>query len=1062
MEVTLLDVQGLPPGCLVSVRSGTTRRQALADPDKLRLFFPAGLEANPSLKVDLLAPLGSSEIQFQPGANAYPIQLPINGAIGSVTLAIREIEKPVPKMDLNAIASMEYTKDDKGRPSTPGTASRRHRLALAARTYLDDHQLLMFVQSMLQGLIRDRPDDPWDYINDMSLLSKKLGVPEPYKPGSTPRAPPTQGEAVPFFLKLVASNGVDSWAECVGPSRPVLDDDGKLTGPWLEVMRAAVTFEHTEMDWASRDEFANAGPGEMVVDYLQVCGYEEFKDALESAEGEMLAQLEAVGLAACSGSDLHEASPVQTRPTSANPTLASCVELNPTLVSCVELEEQPRPYNLKPSVGTWIGTLPIVATPEELAEMCKKTWSGLLEGSKDGRLDAIIAESFPPKEAVASVLPAPVLPMIRPPSPDLRAKAVASLQRAKQDGTLADLAAQIKGMEQLRKDTKDELAKVQAQMATQQGQLANLEQQKANAVEEEEYDEAKRLKAEITTLKEEVAAFEQNLQKALQEAQAANAANAATAAFDLEDLRCRARGVLLKATKNGSLAIELGGKQRSPASTVLSAELNAKRGDMKKLLAQAASDGTFGMALGDMRATPVCSVYPLPWNLEATPEADCCVPLSLVLLNVDFGLLSLDKALLYAVTMALKECIAREAGDGILLGQVQLELTSGSLVVAAILNLANKAEADSVRSKLLSSMTLSESLLTCVMSVPGIDSVISAPIAVDALNISKSEEEKEPWAEDAFFEPQDEENEMRRTAEKFLQHVGQDAKFCEAFTEVADAAGFAFELKRKSAELSKPGTAESTSLDNLRTQARAKLEEVVLGGGDIDMDILRMQARMKLVEASGDGSFMMALEEASEQASRCGTADVDLEALRKEARGKLLKAANDGNFTTEVLRPGTGTDGDLSDIRGRVRSKMEAAANDGTLEDAMNVARVPPGAQVLFEEDIHLPELVPFSNYYVANFRTGATTVEDMARSLFCKEPRNDPPQEAQKKKEVVYAPPPRSQTSFAELEENILQRNNRFRVENEALRRENARLGALREKKAFGGGVRKNGPDAS
>jgi len=116
-----------------------------------------------------------------------------------------------------------------------------------------------------------------------------------------------------------------------------------------------------------------------------------------------------------------------------------------------------------------------------------------------------------------------------------------------------------------------------------------------------------------------------------------------------------------------------------------------------------------------------------------------------------------------------------------------------------------------------------------------------------------------------------------------------------------------------------------------------------------------------------------------------------------------------------------------------------------------------------------------FTTYYVANFR-GGNIVEDMARKLFdkVKEPRDEPPPESQKKKEVADAPVPTSPsqpqeliptmglsaTSFAELEEKISQRNNRFRVENDALRRENTRLKSLWDKKTVG--VRKNGPDAS
>jgi hypothetical protein len=196
--------------------------------------------------VDLLAPLGSTDIKYQQGANAYPIHVPVNGAIGSLTLGVREMEKPINKIDLNAIASMEYTKDEKGRPATPATASRRHRLALAARTYLDEHQLLMFVQSLLQGLIRDRPIDPWEYINEASLTAKKVGVAEPYKPGSTPRedefAPPTrptaaQASPIPYHQRP----SVGTWLNLRGPDRPEAgpDVDGLRKKLWGALVEAA-------------------------------------------------------------------------------------------------------------------------------------------------------------------------------------------------------------------------------------------------------------------------------------------------------------------------------------------------------------------------------------------------------------------------------------------------------------------------------------------------------------------------------------------------------------------------------------------------------------------------------------------------------------------------------------------------------------------------------------------------------------------------------------------------------------------------------------------------------
>jgi Ca2+-binding EF-hand superfamily protein len=186
MEVSLVEMQGLPPGCLVSVRMGSTRRQAPADPEKLRLMFPKGCSPKDSIKVDLLAPVGSAEMPFAPDANLYPLQVPINGALANITLGLREApadminkpEKPppAPGFNLNSIyASMDFSKDDNAGSYTPHTASRRHKIALEARTYLDKHQILSFVHGLLQALIRDRPIDPWDFVIECAMAAKKLG-----------------------------------------------------------------------------------------------------------------------------------------------------------------------------------------------------------------------------------------------------------------------------------------------------------------------------------------------------------------------------------------------------------------------------------------------------------------------------------------------------------------------------------------------------------------------------------------------------------------------------------------------------------------------------------------------------------------------------------------------------------------------------------------------------------------------------------------------------------------------------------------------------------------------
>lgn len=222
----------------------------------MRLIFPKGL--TDPFKVDLLAPLGSAEVKVQPGANAYPIQVPVNGTIGTVTLGVRDFQAPevnqqakLDKLDLNKIASMDYTKDETGRPATPATASRRHVMAIEAREYLEAHQLLVFVQTVLQGLIREKPNDPWEYINAQSTAAKKRGfVQTPASPQAKNEVAPSSFAPVPrnapvaqgaAFEAAVAAAGGGAAA---GEATPVMD---VMDGQEQTLQKAAASLEKSQL-----------------------------------------------------------------------------------------------------------------------------------------------------------------------------------------------------------------------------------------------------------------------------------------------------------------------------------------------------------------------------------------------------------------------------------------------------------------------------------------------------------------------------------------------------------------------------------------------------------------------------------------------------------------------------------------------------------------------------------------------------------------------------------------------------------------------------------------------
>lgn len=138
-----------------------------------------------------MAPLGSCGVKVQPGIEIYPISIPVEG-VGAFNMTLKVIEAPsqVPPSvidpqsarSVSALVSEDKGSDISVLPPMSAT-SQRHRLAIQARTYLDEHSLLHWVQEMLQDIIRDKPVDPWAYINEhTSQKSKKMEAKDPAEP----------------------------------------------------------------------------------------------------------------------------------------------------------------------------------------------------------------------------------------------------------------------------------------------------------------------------------------------------------------------------------------------------------------------------------------------------------------------------------------------------------------------------------------------------------------------------------------------------------------------------------------------------------------------------------------------------------------------------------------------------------------------------------------------------------------------------------------------------------------------------------------------------------------
>mmetsp|Transcript_31298 Transcript_31298/g.89817 ORF Transcript_31298/g.89817 Transcript_31298/m.89817 type:complete len:219 (-) Transcript_31298:77-733(-) len=213
MELHVVETEGIPEGCVISVRAGSTRRQAPVSADR-PFRFPTPLAEAVPFKVDVLEPVASARLILRPGEERrtdcqYTIPLEpapaegsgkeVDGAAGlaakasapdmNVTIAVKPsdeekksgVEEPEDKNATKVVLDAG-TEGDASRPSTNpkakrgssgSAASSRHGQANAAREYLDQHNLVEFTQLLVQSVIKEQPDKPY------AFMARQFYFPDP-------------------------------------------------------------------------------------------------------------------------------------------------------------------------------------------------------------------------------------------------------------------------------------------------------------------------------------------------------------------------------------------------------------------------------------------------------------------------------------------------------------------------------------------------------------------------------------------------------------------------------------------------------------------------------------------------------------------------------------------------------------------------------------------------------------------------------------------------------------------------------------------------------------------
>lgn len=209
MELHVVETEGIPDGCVLSVRAGATRRQAPVSSDRPFRFNCSVEEAAP-FKVDVLEPVATARLILRPGEERrsdcqYTIPLePSNSFEGSGPSPT----SPPPGGNKDMFVTIAVSPGDETQEAEEaartddaekGPSNSRIGQANAAREYLDKHNLVEFTQLLVQSVIKEQPERPYEF------MARQFYFPEPEP---RPRPPADLDDpGMPMFGATMATIG---------------------------------------------------------------------------------------------------------------------------------------------------------------------------------------------------------------------------------------------------------------------------------------------------------------------------------------------------------------------------------------------------------------------------------------------------------------------------------------------------------------------------------------------------------------------------------------------------------------------------------------------------------------------------------------------------------------------------------------------------------------------------------------------------------------------------------------------------------------------------------------
>lgn len=189
MEFEVTGTRGIPESSILSVRAGTTRKQVpLGNADGLRsaVRFPAAVEDATSFKLEVMELLGRGRIQIPTDSlctDRAEFHLPVDatseaGPSMEVSFALRKLGEGHAKSASSthvhgfgraALSADEASDREEALTSVALEAARRRRED-AGHDYMQDHGLKDFLQHVVSALMKDKPADPYMYLQTQIAL----------------------------------------------------------------------------------------------------------------------------------------------------------------------------------------------------------------------------------------------------------------------------------------------------------------------------------------------------------------------------------------------------------------------------------------------------------------------------------------------------------------------------------------------------------------------------------------------------------------------------------------------------------------------------------------------------------------------------------------------------------------------------------------------------------------------------------------------------------------------------------------------------------------------------